>query len=664
VDERTRLVTVTSGMLKAMGKTRMSDRTCEGCKLGFPIYPGRYPTKCPRCGGAVARAVSEDRLPGGKADTRRPSDFDPAELRLGVKHELEHTKDAAIALEIAMDHLVDDPHYYSKMAAGVLPKEAGGAVASVPFDIRPSESAGPMPPLPVVLASSVPRLQTLIDEGDPGEPRDATTSRLRSIAFDKVERLLPAGIEGLRMFLEGPAPTNPPRYYRLEGIDDPVIVVEFDASARHVHVFATLDPVTYLGSDPRADLVAEAVALEETDRDKPGGPIIPRDTSVIVEKPDGAGGRINGRPKTLGTPATRPVGGFRFEIGYNKRRHPRRNVELSIQNRLNARRGLASRVRAAKDWHRSHAGRSMHRDLARYNRTRAESLGLEFSTERGRIFWDHVLPRALALAEDSAVLPDERTIDDIFDSLLRRLIAIESTDILQDVEFSDDGAIYLFFDPVLTLKEVDEVMQALSQEAEQLQLVASPDKSIPGEEVESDWWVIYVPPAGGRQPGVPDPTKYAAVPPPPGAKAPKGMMVTMAPPTGVEQIAMSIDVDKLIGAVGKPAKSSSPSPSPPPGDSAFTSGGPPASEPMEGRVMPLWVPAGGREYHLRESGDVFGLLEAALAGKGRLFLVRECSYDAAVETVGRGRLRPEAPNVWSNLDDVRDFLGKLRTGGR
>jgi hypothetical protein len=648
MDERTRMVSVTAGMANAMGRTRMSDRACMECGMGFPVYPGRYPMKCPRCGGGVSR------------------------------------------------------------------KEAGGTVGSVPFDIAPSESVAPEP-LPVVLASALPRLQGLIDEGEPGDYPAATCSRARVVAYASVEERL-SSLDGLRMFLEGPAQTSPPRYYRMEGIDDPVIVVEFRDATRQVVIFSTLDPVTYLGWDPRGDLVAEAVAdeaklldvpypiwvewLVKDDNDithfpvwmrehhpeipltedkwadatfssgfHPGGPIVPRDTSVIVEKPDGAGGKINGRAKDPGTAATRPVGGFRFEIGYRKRRHPRKNVELAIQNRLNARRGLASRIKAAKAWHRSHAGRQMHRDLGRYNSSRSES------------FWKVILP--WALNEDNFA-PDDRTIDDIFDSLLRRLISIESTDVLQDVEFEDNGAIYLFFDPTLQMKEMEEIIEALHLEADNLALIASPDRSLPGETVESDWWVVYVPPAAGRQPAEPDPNKYAAVKPPAGATAPKATMAVMAPPTSVDQIALSIDIDKLIAAVGKaqPAgekggEDSFSQEKEPEGQhdadellahakklNAAPPPGAPPPPPAESRVLPLWVPRGGREFHVRGLDEVFPLLERALGGKGKLFLIRECSYDGAVETVNRGGLSRHGDNVYTNLNDLRGFLGMLRKGGR
>lgn len=56
-----------------------------------------------------------DRLAGGLADAMKPSRFDAKSLAKGMKIELEHTKDEEIALEIAMDHLAEDPLYYRKL---------------------------------------------------------------------------------------------------------------------------------------------------------------------------------------------------------------------------------------------------------------------------------------------------------------------------------------------------------------------------------------------------------------------------------------------------------------------------------------------------------------------------------------------------------------------
>ena len=37
------------------------------------------------------------------------------ELQMGIKTEMEHTSDPKEAEKIAMDHLKEDPHYYSKL---------------------------------------------------------------------------------------------------------------------------------------------------------------------------------------------------------------------------------------------------------------------------------------------------------------------------------------------------------------------------------------------------------------------------------------------------------------------------------------------------------------------------------------------------------------------
>lgn len=53
---------------------------------------------------------------GGLADKKRESDFDPEALAKGTAVEMEHTDDPEAAKEIAMDHLVEDPKYYDKLA--------------------------------------------------------------------------------------------------------------------------------------------------------------------------------------------------------------------------------------------------------------------------------------------------------------------------------------------------------------------------------------------------------------------------------------------------------------------------------------------------------------------------------------------------------------------
>ena len=56
-----------------------------------------------------------DQIKGGKGDKARPSDFDLRQLLMGVCVELEHTTDSMKAMEIAIDHLSEDPVYYDKL---------------------------------------------------------------------------------------------------------------------------------------------------------------------------------------------------------------------------------------------------------------------------------------------------------------------------------------------------------------------------------------------------------------------------------------------------------------------------------------------------------------------------------------------------------------------
>jgi len=70
--------------------------------------------------------ISEDKIPGGLAGemniydiaNMHKVDIDDLnkELQMGIKVEMEHTSDREIAKEIALDHLYEDPKYYTKLA--------------------------------------------------------------------------------------------------------------------------------------------------------------------------------------------------------------------------------------------------------------------------------------------------------------------------------------------------------------------------------------------------------------------------------------------------------------------------------------------------------------------------------------------------------------------
>lgn len=66
----------------------------------------------------ASRYVNESNsVIGGKGDTTKESDVNQEELQVGMAVEKEHTNDASIAKEIALDHLTENPKYYSELVA-------------------------------------------------------------------------------------------------------------------------------------------------------------------------------------------------------------------------------------------------------------------------------------------------------------------------------------------------------------------------------------------------------------------------------------------------------------------------------------------------------------------------------------------------------------------
>ena len=59
--------------------------------------------------------MTTNRIPGGLAAHKTPADFPAKSLAQGRKVELEHTSSPAVATEISMDHLTEDPQYYPKL---------------------------------------------------------------------------------------------------------------------------------------------------------------------------------------------------------------------------------------------------------------------------------------------------------------------------------------------------------------------------------------------------------------------------------------------------------------------------------------------------------------------------------------------------------------------
>ena len=71
-----------------------------------------------------------DKLPGGVGDRTPTDQIDPIQLSTGIQIEMEHTNNAGVAQSIAMDHLTEDPKYYSKLIAAGLASEFKPATGS------------------------------------------------------------------------------------------------------------------------------------------------------------------------------------------------------------------------------------------------------------------------------------------------------------------------------------------------------------------------------------------------------------------------------------------------------------------------------------------------------------------------------------------------------
>lgn len=78
--------------------------------------------------------MRKDQVPGGKADKVSEEKFDPKEIETGIKVEMEHTGDPKLAKEIAMDHLMEFPDYYTRLLK--MEKEAEKELASIAAELH------------------------------------------------------------------------------------------------------------------------------------------------------------------------------------------------------------------------------------------------------------------------------------------------------------------------------------------------------------------------------------------------------------------------------------------------------------------------------------------------------------------------------------------------
>lgn len=54
-------------------------------------------------------------IEGGKGDKTIPENVNANELKVGIAVEMEHTDDPKVAEEIALDHLTENPKYYTEL---------------------------------------------------------------------------------------------------------------------------------------------------------------------------------------------------------------------------------------------------------------------------------------------------------------------------------------------------------------------------------------------------------------------------------------------------------------------------------------------------------------------------------------------------------------------
>jgi hypothetical protein len=85
-------------------------------------------------------------LKSDKLEETNMNQFDPKELAAGIKIEHEHTQDERLAQKIAIDHLSEDPHYYSKLNAAGLEEADIVVVGTTPLFTQQPQSS-PQAPL-------------------------------------------------------------------------------------------------------------------------------------------------------------------------------------------------------------------------------------------------------------------------------------------------------------------------------------------------------------------------------------------------------------------------------------------------------------------------------------------------------------------------------------
>lgn len=81
-----------------------------------------------------------DKISGGKGDKKKPEDFDKREIIVGLYVEREHTDNLRTALEISIDHLSENPKYYTDLVNSGIVDEKKAIEAAKRFGMIKDES--------------------------------------------------------------------------------------------------------------------------------------------------------------------------------------------------------------------------------------------------------------------------------------------------------------------------------------------------------------------------------------------------------------------------------------------------------------------------------------------------------------------------------------------
>lgn len=138
-------------------KEGKKDACYRKVKSRYDVWPSAYASgalvKCRKVGAANwGNSTNEDLIPGGLGDKLKGSmedqhkqlakmhdaavqDID-AQVKKGIKVEMEHTDSEDIAHEIAMEHVYEDPKYYDKLSKIEEKKKKAGTESSKESSLR------------------------------------------------------------------------------------------------------------------------------------------------------------------------------------------------------------------------------------------------------------------------------------------------------------------------------------------------------------------------------------------------------------------------------------------------------------------------------------------------------------------------------------------------